>query len=140
MLMRCTICGASNQLAASRLGEALKCSRCRQVVPPPAHAISATEADVAEILNDAPWPVLLEFWSPQSEAARAATSELERFARRQQGRLIVLRVNTAQGGAGLQRFTVGTLPTYVLFDHGRELRRLTGAQSAEQLEFAFRAA
>ena len=140
MLLRCTICGASNQLSASKLADALRCSRCRQVVPPPAHALPATDAEVAEITRDAPWPVLLDFWSPNEANARDSAPEVEKFARRHQGHVLVLRVNVAQAPQAKALFGVQRLPTYLLVDHGREVRRLVGLLSADQLEGVFRAA
>lgn len=140
MLLRCTICGASNQLPASKLADALRCSRCRQIVPPPAHALAATDAELTEITRDAPWPVLLDFWSPQEANARDSAQEVEKFARRHQGHVLVLRVNVAQAPDAQARFGVQRLPTFLLVDHGREIRRLVGLQSADQLESVLRAA
>lgn len=140
MFLRCTICGASNHLPASKLGDPLRCSRCRQVVPAPAHAIVANDADVHEITRDAPWPVLIDLWTPQAGDTRTAAAELEKVAKRHQGRLIVLRVNVDQLPKCLAEFAVRSLPTYLLFESGREVRRLTGTQSADQLEFVLRAA
>lgn len=140
MFLRCTICGASNQLPAAKLADPLRCSRCRQIVPPPAHALSATDAEIAEITRDAPWLVLLDFWSPQEASARDSAQEVEKFARRHQGQVLVLRVNVAQAPNAQALFGVLRLPTFLLVDHGREVRRLVGLQSADQLERVLAAA
>lgn len=100
----------------------------------------ANGADVQEITRDAPWPVLVDLWTPQASDARTAAAELEKVAKRHQGHLIVLRVNVEQLPACLTEYAVNRLPTYLLFTQGREVRRLIGAQSADQLEFALRAA
>lgn len=100
----------------------------------------ATAVDAQEITRDAPWPVLIDFWSPQTGDPRAAVVELEKVAKRHQGRLIVLRLNVEQVPDALAAYGVQALPTYVLFTQGREVRRMTGTQSADQLEFALRAA
>jgi thioredoxin 1 len=109
-------------------------------VPPPAHALAATDAEVAEITREAPWLVLLDFWSPNQADARDSAPEVEKFARRHQGHVLVLRVNVAQAPQAQARFGVLRLPTFLLVDHGREIRRLVGLQSADQLELVLRAA
>lgn len=140
MFLRCTTCGASNQLAASKLADPLRCGRCRQIVPAPAHALVANTADMQEIMRDAPWPVLVDLWTPNAQDARTAAAELEKLARRHQGHLIVLRINVELLPTSLTEYAVRKLPTYLFFDHGREIRRLVGTQSADQLEFALSAA
>jgi thiol-disulfide isomerase/thioredoxin len=136
MFLRCTVCGASNELPASTLGAPLRCSRCRQAVLAPAHALVVAAADAKEIVRDAPWSVLVDFWSPASEPSRQAAPEVERFARRHQGHLLVLKVNADIAAEWSRALHVQALPTYVLFRQGAELRRTSGALSAEQLEVA----
>jgi thioredoxin 2 len=136
MFLRCTVCGASNALPASMLGAPLRCTRCRQTVPAPAHALVVAAAEAKEIIQEAPWEVLVDFWSPGSEPSRQAAPEVERLARRHQGHLLVLKVNADIAAEWGRQLGVRALPTYVLFRRGAEVRRVSGALSADQLETA----
>lgn len=136
MFLRCTVCGASNELPASTLGAPLRCSRCRQPVPAPAHALVVAATDAKEIVRDAPWSVVVDFWSPASEPSRQAAPEVERLARRHQGHLIVLKVNADIAAEWGRSLGVRSSPTYVLFRQGAEVRRISGPLTAEQLESA----
>ncbi len=136
MFLRCTVCGASNALPASTLGAPLRCSRCRQTVPAPAHALVMTAAEAKEVVDEAPWAVLVDFWSPGSEASRQAAPEVERLARRHQGHLLVVKVNADIAADWSRQLRVLALPTYVLFRGGAEVRRASGVLTADELERA----
>ena len=138
MFLRCTICGASNALPASRLIALPRCVRCRQPVPAPAVALVTDAAELAEVTRDAPWPVLIDLWSSEGVpgAGRDVARELDTLARRHQGHLLVLKVNVAQVPDLLQQLQVSILPTFLLYDHGREIRRLAGLADAARLESA----
>lgn len=116
------------------LGGALRCARCRQ--PAPAHPQVVAEPDAKEIVRDAPLPVVVDFWSPACESSRQADPEVERLARRHQGHLIVLKVNADIAADRGQALGVRSLPTYVLFRQGAEIRRASGPLTADRLEDA----
>ena len=137
MFLRCTICGASNALPASRLLALPRCVRCRQPIPAPAVALVTDPAELAEVTRDAPWPVLVDLWAPDAAAGgRDVARELDTLARRHQGHVQVLKINVAQVPELLQQLQVSVLPTFLLYDHGREIRRLAGLADAARLEAA----
>jgi thioredoxin 2 len=68
-------------------------------------------------------PLLVQLWAPWSGEARNARAGLEALARRVRGDVVVARVNANQGMDLMTAWGVQALPTLLLFDRGRELRR-----------------
>lgn len=134
MLLRCTICGAGNCVPAARLGEPLRCARCRQLVPAPNHPVSIGDHELDEVARDSPWRVLVELWSPASAESRAVAPELERLAKRHQGSLLVVKLNADQAPLLMDRLVVQALPTFLVYAQGRELKRVSRALGRAELE------
>lgn len=144
MFLRCTICGATNTLPASRLNELPRCVRCRQGIRAPAVTLSTDAVQLAEATRDAPWPVLVDLWAPLgeatadpvAEAGRLALRELDQLARKHQGHLLVLKLNVQAAPELVQNMSVRELPTFVLYRRGIEVLRQSGRVDAARLEAA----
>ncbi|MGK4455746.1 thioredoxin family protein, partial [Klebsiella pneumoniae] len=64
---------------------------------------------------------------------RSVAPELERLARTKAGALLVAKIDTDAVSSVASRFGIRSIPTFVLFDHGREQRRVSGAMPASAL-------
>ena len=56
--------------------------------------------------------------------------ELERVADEKRGKVVIAKVNTDQLQDVAARFDITAIPTMILFEGGREARRLQGAMRA----------
>ena len=82
---------------------------------------------------------LVDFWAPWCPPCRAQTPILEAVAPKLAGRAAVAKVNVDEQGDLAARFSVASIPTLVLFKDGKEARRLTGLQQADELVTAVEA-
>lgn len=131
----CAACGRTNRLAYASLDRTSRCGHCRTELPPPGAPVETPSADAFDaVVQGTPLPIVVDFWAPWCGPCRAVAPELEKVARRQAGRWLVLKVNTEALGELGQRFRIQSIPTMAIFSGGRELTRTSGARPADAIE------
>ena len=135
VVVNCPSCSKANRMRYATLGRTIRCGHCRTNLPPLAEPI--------EIPNDAIFdaaaaesglPLLVDFWAPWCGPCRMVAPELERVARSNAGRYLVVKVNTDVVTEVAARFTIRSIPTLALVFGGREITRITGVRSAADIE------
>ena len=81
-----------------------------------------------------PKPLLVFFWSERSGPARRMESLLAHVARKERGRLRVMRVDVDEQPDLAERFSVADVPTLVLVKGKRVVDRIDGRASAPKIE------
>ena len=135
IVVSCPSCGQNNRLAYERLGEPVRCGRCKTDLTAPRVPLEIeTSADFDRLIARSSLPVVVDYWAPWCGPCRMVAPELEKVAARQAGRLIVAKVNTDVltdlGG----RFGIRSIPTMAVFVAGKEAARTTGARPAPDIE------
>ena len=134
MIRTCATCGKSNRVPSSRLHQTAKCGACKSQLPPldaPVEVASASDFD--DLVRQASIPVLVDFWAPWCGPCRAVAPELVKLAKSHTGRVAIAKVNTDALPDVAGRYGIRGIPTLILFDHGREAQRVSGAMPAEAL-------
>jgi thioredoxin 2 len=133
LIFRCPHCGALNRLALVVAERQSVCGKCKgdlETSGAPAHVdVTALERTIAS----SPVPVLVDFWAPWCGPCRAFAPVLERFAREEAGRFVVLKLDTEAHPAAGSRFGIRAIPTLVLFRAGNEVERVSGALPLQDL-------
>jgi thioredoxin 2 len=137
----CQSCGKANRTRYAALGKTTRCGSCRTDLPPPAEAIEIPDSAAFDAAAaESGLPLLVDFWAPWCGPCRMVAPELERVARANAGRYLVVKVNTDVVADVAARFAIRSIPTLAIVFGGREIDRLTGVRPASEIEaFASRA-
>jgi len=90
-------------------------------------------------LHDSQSAVMVEFWAPWCMPCRAMAPVLERMEREFEGRVTLWRINADEEVDLLRSLRVYGVPTLIGYQQGREVARVTGAQSTDDLKNLFTA-
>src|SRR6266850_6258984 len=135
VVVACGQCGQKNRFAYERLGETVRCGKCKTILPAPAAPIDVdSSADFDRVIAKASVPVVVDYWAPWCGPCRMVAPELEKVAARQAGRVLVVKVNTDEVSDLGQRFGIRSIPTMAVSSGGKEVARTSGARPAADIE------
>ena len=133
LIFRCPRCGAANRILLLVSERQAVCGNCKADLDTTGTAAHVDLAALERAIASSPAPVLVDFWAPWCAPCRAFAPVLERFAREQAGRFVVLKLDTEADPAAGARFGIQAIPTLVLFRDGKEVERAAGALPLEEL-------
>jgi thioredoxin 2 len=135
VVVACGACGQKNRFAYERLGETVRCGKCKATLPPPAAPIDVdSSARFDRLIAGSAVPVVVDFWAPWCGPCRMVAPELQKVAARQAGKYLVVKVNTDVLADLGERFGIRSIPTMAVFAGGREVGRTAGARPAADIE------
>ena len=129
--LRCPFCLTLNRVDLGAEGRPV-CGKCKKpiLVDRP---VRVEGEDFEKLIADAEIPVLVDFYADWCGPCKMMAPAYEQAAGQLEPRVRLAKLNTevAQQTAG--RFAIRSIPTIVLFDHGREISRQSGAMNLPQL-------
>jgi len=135
IVVACPACGQKNRLAYERLGDPVKCGKCKQELPALNTPIEVhASADFDRVIARSSIPVVVDYWAPWCGPCRMVAPELQKVAARQAGKVLVVKVNTDELQDLGQRFGIRSIPTLAVFAGGKEVTRSAGARPANEIE------
>ena len=122
----CPHCQTANRIPAHRLGDAPKCGACSKPLFE-GRPVALAEADFDRHLANSDLPVVVDFWAPWCGPCRAMAPVFERAARELEPQVRLVKVNTDEAQALAARLDIRGIPTFAIFERGREVARTAGA-------------
>jgi thioredoxin len=85
-------------------------------------------------LDDSELPVLVDFYADWCGPCKVMAPAVDELAAKYQGRALIAKLNTDHAQEISQSFGIRGIPTTIVFEKGRELRRQSGAMPLSALE------
>ena len=129
----CQFCSTLNRVALDRVGQGPKCGSCGRpiLLDRPLHV---TDETFQQVLQGTDIPVLVDFYADWCGPCRMMAPILDELAHDRLGEVLVLKLDTDRNPATPNGFGIRGIPTMILFQHGRETGRQTGAAPRDQID------
>lgn len=127
----CKSCGGVNRVQNDKAlkGEAV-CGKCQAKLPLHGLVSEVDQTGFQKILRNSEKPVIVDFWASWCGPCKMYGPEFEK-ASRQNENAVFIKVNTETEQSISAQMGIRGIPCTIIFKNGKEVKRQSGALSAE---------
>ena len=137
VIIKCSDCGAKNRIIKVRLNDQPMCGKCHtplKAIPYNDHPIEITDRTFSEEVLSFPGPVLMEYYSPLCTYCKTLDPILSQLASKYAGQIKIGKLNVEHNPLTASQYDILSTPTMILFQDGKQINKLLGTQTKEQIE------
>ena len=129
----CPFCSTLNRVDLTKVHKGPKCGNCGRPILLD-RPIAVSDANFDQVTTDTTVPVVVDFYADWCGPCKIMAPLLDDVARRRQGELLVLKLDTDRNQQTGPRFSIRGIPTLIVFRNGKEVARKVGAVPPADLD------
>lgn len=129
----CQFCLTLNKVDIGRVNHSPKCGSCGKPILLD-RPVRVTDDDFEQVIKGTEIPVVVDFYADWCAPCKIMAPVLDEFAGAHIGAVLVAKLNTDMNPRVPQQYGIRGIPTMIVFEHGKETARRTGAVPRDELE------
>lgn len=122
----CPHCSALNRVPAQKLGDHPSCGKCHDPLIS-GHPVNVTDQNFSRFLEKNDLPLIVDFWANWCGPCKNFAPVFSQVASEMSTQVTFGKLDTEAQQYTASRYQIRSIPTLMLFHHGREIARLSGA-------------
>lgn len=131
--VRCLFCDTWNRIDASKVSAGPKCGKCAKPILLE-RPITLNDETFSRTITESDVPVAVDFYADWCGPCRMMAPAVDALAANTQGKALIAKLNTDHSSRTASGFGIRGIPTMIVFQHGREVARQSGAMPLEGLK------
>jgi thioredoxin 2 len=129
----CPSCSAKNRLPKAKLNDKPLCGKCGKSLLSTS-PVEASDKTFSRYITDNGLPVVVDFWAPWCGPCKQFAPTFDQVAGEMSAQACFVRLDTEHNKNTAGGYNIRSIPTLVIFHHGKEIARMSGALPQPQFK------